>query len=374
MSSSRPTVMSVLGARPQFVKLGPVSRALRARGLREIVVHTGQHYDFLMSESFFEELELPTPDVNLGVAAPGPVRQLGEMAPELEKLMRAEAPDLVLVFGDTTSTIAAALAASYTAIPVAHVEAGMRSFVPDMPEEIARVVTDRVSSLFFTASAAAGGHLEREGLGPVHFVGDTMYDVLLRAMPGLEQAAAAVLAQRGLTRGGYALATVHRARNTDDPARLAGVLDGLGSLPLPVVLPLHPRTRAAAGRHGLADRLERGDLVTTPPLRYLETMALARHARRVFTDSGGLQKEALYLGTPCTTLRDETEWVETVECGWNVLTGADPTRIRESLDHRPPTETPPTLYGAGRAGEEIADVIAAWLRDRSALSRAEGAG
>ena len=361
MSSPPPTVMCVIGARPQFVKLGPVSRALRARGVREIVVHTGQHYDFLMSESFFEELDLPAPDVNLGIATPGPVAQLGDMAPALAERMRGEAPDLVVVFGDTTSTLAAALAASYAAIPVAHVEAGMRSFVRDMPEEIARVVTDRLSSLFFTASASAGDHLAREGLGPVHFVGDTMYDVLLEATPRLEQATAAHLERRGLTPGGYALATVHRARNTDDPARLAGILDGLGALPLPVILPLHPRTRAAAVRHGLGDRLDAGRLVTTEPTRYLETLTLARSARRVFTDSGGLQKEALYLGTPCTTLRDETEWVETVECGWNVLTGADPSKIRESLEQRPPTGEPPNLYGDGRAGEAIAEVICASL-------------
>ena len=363
MATSKPTVMSVLGARPQFVKLGPVSRALRARGLSEIVVHTGQHYDFAMSQSFFEELNLPEPDVNLGIATPGPVHQLGDMAPKMAELLEERHPDMVLVFGDTTSTIAAALAASYAGIPVAHVEAGMRSFVPAMPEEIARVVTDRLSTLFFTASAAADRHLAREGLSPTHFVGDTMYDVVRAVRPSIEAATQRHLAAHGVTAGDYALATVHRAGNTDSPERLEGILKGLSQLGLPVILPLHPRTRKAAERHGLTSLLSAGGLRTTEPLRYLETMTLVKSCRRVFTDSGGLQKEALYLGRPCTTLRDETEWVETVDSGWNVLVGADTDKIVASLDQLPEGE-PPTLYGDGRAGEAIADIIAAWFAAR----------
>ena len=358
------TIMSVLGARPQFVKLGPVSRALRARGLREIVVHTGQHYDYAMSQSFFLELDLPEPDVNLGIATPGAVHQLGDMAPAMADLIAQMRPDMVLVFGDTTSTIAASIAASYANIPIAHVEAGMRSFVPAMPEEIARVVTDRLATLFFTASAAADANLEREGLGPTHRVGDTMYDVVKAALPRIAAAREATLTRYNLQVGQYVAATVHRARNTDDAARLGNILSALGDLDLPVVLPLHPRTQKAAARHGLSRLLERGNLRIVEPVRYVEMMTLARHARRVFTDSGGLQKEALYLGRPCTTLRDETEWVETVDSGWNVLCGADPDAIRASLTAEPPSDAPPELYGDGTAGERIATVISRWFEIR----------
>lgn len=358
MSSS--TIVTVVGARPQFIKLGPVSRALRERGLREVVIHTGQHYDFSMSQSFFDELDLPEPDLNLGVASPGPARQLGEMLPALAGAFDEHRPDLVLVFGDTTSTIAAAIAASYAGIPVGHVEAGMRSFVPDMPEEIARVVTDRLSQLWFTASAAANTNLEREGLGPAQFVGDTMLDVVRGILPRLEDPSD-MESRYGVDAGEFVLATLHRANNTDDPRRLEAILDGLAKLPCPVLFPVHPRTRAALERFQLDAKLEAGHIRPLEPLRYLDTMLLARHARRVFTDSGGLQKEALYLGRPCTTLRDETEWVETVKSGWNVLSGADENRIIESLDQSPPTDEVPSLYGDGQAGEAIAEGVVAHL-------------
>lgn len=357
---SEPTVVSVVGARPQFVKLGPVSRALRERGIGEFVIHTGQHYDFSMSRSFFEELELPDPDLNLGISSPGPERQLGQMVPALGEALRDQHPDLVIVFGDTTSTIATAIAASYAGIPIAHVEAGMRSFVVDMPEEIARVVTDRLSRIWFTASNAAQDNLAREGLGPGDFVGDTMCDAVRGILPQLDTAGS-LESRLELEPEGYVLATVHRANNTDDPERLEGILRALASFPFPVVFPVHPRTRAAIATHGLEHRLHEGRILALEPLRYAETLRLARRSRRVFTDSGGLQKEALYLGVPCTTLRDETEWVETVESGWNVLAGADPDRIVSSLESVPPDGTPPELYGNGRAGEAIAERIWTWL-------------
>jgi UDP-N-acetylglucosamine 2-epimerase len=354
------TVVSVVGARPQFVKLGPVSRALRGLGIQERVIHTGQHYDFSMSQSFFEELELPEPDLNLGIASPGPVRQLGEMAPALGEAFREYGPDLVVVFGDTTSTIATAIAASYASIPVAHIEAGMRSFVPDMPEEIARVVTDRLSRIWFTASAAADENLAREGLGPTDFVGDTMLDVVESILPRLSELGELAEHHR-IQPGEYVLATVHRANNTDDPARLEGIMRALSGLPCPVVFPVHPRTRAALDRHGLAGLLEAPNLRACEPLRYVDTMMLGRHARRVFTDSGGLQKEAMYLGVPCTTLRNETEWVETVDCGWNVLVGADTDAAIASLDRIPGSAAPPQPYGDGKAGEKIAARVWEWL-------------
>jgi UDP-N-acetylglucosamine 2-epimerase len=363
MTTHASTIVSVVGARPQFIKLGPVSRGLRDLGLREFVVHTGQHYDVAMSQRFFEELALPEPDINLGITEPGPINQLGAMVTAVGRLIGERKPALLIVFGDTTSTIAASLAAAYAAIPVAHVEAGMRSFDPAMPEEIARTVTDRLARLWFTASRAAETNLQREGLGPTDFVGDVMYDVVEEAAPRLA-AGGDRLAAFGVAPGEYVLATVHRAKNTDERDRLERIMDGLAQLPLPVVFPVHPRTRAALERYGLSDRLTAGRIHAVEPIRYIDTLALAQHARRVFTDSGGLQKEAYYLGTPCTTLREETEWVETVELGWNVLVGADDRRLVETLALEPPPPTDARPYGDGRAGVAIAQRIGAWLQER----------
>lgn len=349
-------VLSVVGARPQFVKLKPVSTALRARGLAETVVHTGQHYDYEMSAAFFEELELPAPDVHLGTP-PGPTSaQCGFMIARLGEVIADARPDVVLVFGDTTSTLAGAVAGRYAGVRVAHVEAGMRSFVRTMPEEINRVATDRLSDVLFTASADADRHLAREGRPDAVNVGDVMLDVVRLVGPRTADPPA-LLREYGLAPGGYALATIHRAANTDDPARLAALLALLGGLGLPVVLPLHPRTRKAAEAAGLDALLAAPALHVTPPLPYVATIALARHARRVFTDSGGLQKEAFYVGTPCTTLRDETEWVETVALGWNVLAGADAAVARASLalPPPPPVDNP---YGDGHAALKIAAHLA----------------
>jgi UDP-N-acetylglucosamine 2-epimerase len=363
MTEPQPTVVSVVGARPQFVKLGPVSRALRRHGVHEIVVHTGQHHDAAMSQDFFRELSLPDPDVNLGIHAPGPLAQLGSMVIALGEVLADHAPRLVLVFGDTTSTVAAALAASYLGVPVAHVEAGMRSFDPAMPEEIARVVTDRLARLWFTASETAEVNLRREGLGPSDFVGDVMYDVVREAEQRLDDGNA-TMGRFGVRPGEFVLATVHRARNTDEKDRLERIVEMLTRLPVPVVFPVHPRTQQALRRHGLAERLLAGSrVIVTEPLRYLDTLALARGARRVFTDSGGLQKEAFYLGTPCTTLREETEWVETVDLGWNVLVGTEVDRALATLDMAPPPRVAPGPYGDGTAGEAVARRVRRWLNE-----------
>lgn len=360
MTESGSCVMSIVGARPQFVKLGPVSRALRRDGVREIVVHTGQHHDAAMSQDFFDEFTLPQPDTNLGIHGAGPLNQLAAMIPALGEAVARHAPRLVIVFGDTTSTVAAALAASYAGVPVAHVEAGMRAFVPAMPEEIARVITDRLARIWFTASRAAEENLRREGLGPSDFVGDVMYDVV-RAAAGRLDDGSPLLARFGVQRDRYVLATVHRAQNTDEKERLARIMEMLARLPLPVIFPVHPRTGQALRRHGLVDALARGQIRPTAPLRYLDTLALAQGARRVFTDSGGLQKEAFYLGTPCTTLREETEWVETVALGWNVLAGADVERALSTLALPPPPPPAAAPYGDGTAGEAIARRIRRWL-------------
>jgi UDP-N-acetylglucosamine 2-epimerase len=361
MAVLQSTVVSIVGARPQFIKLGPVSRALRRHGVREVVVHTGQHHDVAMSRQFFDEFSLPEPDVNLGIHVPGPLAQMGAMLPALGGIFAERSPRLVIVFGDTTSTVAAALAARYAGVPVAHVEAGMRANDPLMPEEIARIVTDRLTSLWFTASATAEANLRAEGLGPGDLVGDVMYDVVREAAPRLD-GDTSTLARLGVQPGEFVLATVHRARNTDEKGRLTRIVELLTRLPVPVVFPLHPRVRQALHRHGLAERLQAsGRVIATEPLRYLETLALARGARRVFTDSGGLQKEAFYLGTPCTTLREETEWVETVDMGWNVLAGTDVDRALATLDLAPPSPPDRHPYGDGTAGEAIAGSIRRWL-------------
>jgi UDP-GlcNAc3NAcA epimerase len=356
---SRVTVISVVGARPQFVKLGPVSRALRARGVDEFVLHTGQHYDFEMSESFFQELKLPAPDLNLGIAGATPSRQVGAMVPAVAEVIDRVRPSMVVVFGDTSSTLAAALAAAYAQVPVAHVEAGMRSFNRAMPEELNRVVVDHLSSLLLTPSLAAGENLKAEGMTPV-FVGDVMYDVVKAVAPEGE-AAAQVLRRFGVSPGGYVLATVHRAGNTDDASALEAALRILAALEVPVVFPVHPRTRKAIADAGLDPWLSRGCVRAVKPLSYLETMALGRSARRVFTDSGGLQKEAFYLGVPCTTLRTETEWVETVDLGWNVVVGTDVEKAVSTLALPPPPPPETSPFGDGTAGERIAASITRWL-------------
>jgi UDP-N-acetylglucosamine 2-epimerase len=350
-------VLSVVGARPQFVKLGPVSRALRARGIAEFVLHTGQHYDDEMSAAFFREFSLPAPDENLGVAAASPVRQIGLMLPRIADVIERERPDLALVFGDTSSTLAGALAAAGAGVPVAHVEAGMRSFDRSMPEEIHRVATDHLSSLLLTASPAAARNLRAEGLGDGVFAGDVMFDVVLESRDRA-RARTDVLERFGVAPGGYVFATVHRAANTGEGPNLGRILRLLAALGLPVVFAVHPRTRKAIAAAGLEAALDGGGVRPAGPLPYLETLALVAGARRVFTDSGGLQKEAFYLGVPCTTLREETEWVETVELGWNVLVGTDAARARATLDLPPPPPPRESPYGDGTAGRRIAEAIA----------------
>ena len=354
-------VISIVGARPQFVKLGPVSRALRARGIEEYVLHTGQHYDFEMSDSFFRELSLPAPDVNLGIAGESPARQVGAMVPAIAAVLDGVRPAMTIVFGDTSSTLAGALASAYAQVPVAHVEAGMRSFNRAMPEELNRVVADHLSSLLLTPSRSAEENLRAEGIAASVFVGDVMYDVVKSVMHDTA-AHDAVLRRHKVERGQYVLATVHRAANTDNAAALEAILTILTGLAVPVVFPIHPRTRKAIADAGLWERLERGGLIrAVKPLSYFETMALAASARRVFTDSGGLQKEAFYLGVPCTTLRTETEWVETVELGWNVVVGTDVERAVASLDLPAPPAPALNPYGDGTAGEQIAAAIARWI-------------
>jgi UDP-N-acetylglucosamine 2-epimerase (non-hydrolysing) len=310
-------ILSVVGARPQFVKLAPVAAALAAAGHDHVVVHTGQHYDPDLSEVFFTGLGIPEPDVRLGVGSGGHGAQTGAMLERLDEVFVRYAPDWVLVYGDTNSTLAGAVSAVKLHLPAAHLEAGLRSFNRRMPEEHNRVLTDHACDLLLAPGSEAAAHLAAEGLSArTVVVGDVMVDACLRARDLAERRGPAPAGGIGPD-GLYLLATVHRAENTDDPARLAAVVDALAALPLPVVLPAHPRLRARAAAHGIA--LERGAVRLARPLPYAEMVAAVLGSAGVVTDSGGLQKEAYLLGRVCTTLRTETEWPETLAGGWNLL-------------------------------------------------------
>lgn len=345
-------VISVVGARPQFIKAAPVCRALR-EGHEEILVHTGQHYDYEMSDVFFEELGIPRPDFNLAVGSAQHGKQTGEMLGLLEELFIEMLPDAVLVYGDTNTTLAAALAAAKLAIPVAHVEAGLRSYVRDMPEEVNRVVADHVSDLLLCPTRAAVDNLAAEGIkAGVELVGDVMLDAVRIFAEKADSSTA--LASQGVEPGGYFLATLHRAHNSDDPDRLSAVIRAFGRLDKPVVWAIHPRTQANIERFHLESLVaEQPGLRAIAPVPYTDTVALLKASAGMLTDSGGMQKEAYFLGVPCVTLRDETEWVETVESGWNILAGADEDAIVAAAAEREmPAERPP-VYGDGYAAEAI---------------------
>ena len=315
-------VLTVLGARPQFIKASMVSHAISSsKSLKEVVLHTGQHFDANMSAVFFSELDMQPPAYNLEIHGGGHGEMTGRMLIEIERVLQAEKPDAVLVYGDTNSTLAGALAAAKLHIPVAHVEAGLRSFNMAMPEEINRILTDRISHWLFTPTDAAKVHLEHEGASPhrIATVGDVMYDVALHHGARVH-AEGRILGKLSLAPRSYVLATVHRAENTDDPQRLAAVVTALEivATQCPVVWPLHPRTRAILGRNGQLENLSRS-IHLIDPVGYLDMVQLEKFAAVVATDSGGVQKEAFFYRVPCVTLRAETEWVELVEAGWNRL-------------------------------------------------------
>ena len=349
-------VLTVIGNRPQFVKAAAVSRLLR-RDAEEVLVHTGQHYDDSLSRVFFEELDVPRPDHELGVGGGTNTDQTARMLAALEPLMGEVGPDLVLVYGDTNSTLSGALVAAQALVPLAHVEAGMRSFDRSMPEEVNRLVSDHLASLLLCSSETAAANLRREGVaGEIAVVGDVMVDVALALQPRA-WARREPLVERGLEPGRYLLATVHRAGTVDDAERLRRLVELLGALPGPVVLPLHPRTAARLASAGLDERLrEAPGVILTDPLGYLDFTALLCHARAVVTDSGGVQKEAYLAGVPCLTLRDRTEWVETVDLGWNVLVDLDAQAARAALERPPPSEHP-ELYGDGEAGARVVEAL-----------------
>ena len=347
-------VLTVIGNRPQFIKAAAVSGPLRAVA-DEVLVHTGQHYDAALSQVFFDELALPRPEHRLDLGGGTNTEQTARMLAALGPLIAQERPAIVLVYGDTNSTLAGALAAAQAGVPVAHVEAGMRSYDRTMPEELNRVLTDHASDLLLCSSEAPAAILRGERVaGEVEVVGDVMVDVAQLLGPRAA-ARTEALEEAGVTSGGFVLATAHRAGNVDDPERLAALVALLAAVPEPVVLPLHPRTAARLDAAGLRGAL--GDVRLTPPLGYLDFTALLRHARAVLTDSGGVQKEAYLAGVPCVTMRATTEWTETVDAGWNTLVDLDAAAAVAALARTPPRERPP-LYGDGRAGERVAAALA----------------
>ena len=347
-------VLTVVGNRPQFVKAAAVSHRLRAVA-DEVLVHTGQHYDEALSQVFFTELDLPAPEHRLDLGGGSNTAQTARMLAALEPLLGREAPDVVLVYGDTNSTVAGALAAAQAQIPVAHVEAGMRSHDRTMPEELNRVLTDHASSLLLCSSEGPAQRLRDEQVqGVVVVVGDVMVDIALLLGPRARADLAPVRAA-GAEPGRYLLATAHRAGNVDDPQRLRALVELLRAMPEPVVFPLHPRTRARLEAAGLLGELG-GGVRAVEPLVYLEFTSLLANARAVLTDSGGVQKEAYLAGVACVTLRETTEWTETVDAGWNTLVGLEAGAAVAALDRAVPDERPP-LYGDGRAGERVVEAL-----------------
>ncbi len=347
-------LLTVIGARPQFIKAAVVSRAIaQHEGITEVLVHTGQHYDSNMSDVFFDELDIPTPHYHLGIGGGSHGQNTGRMLEKLDALIQVEKPDWVLVYGDTDSTLAGALSASKLHIPVAHVEAGLRSFNRRMPEEINRVLTDHVSSALFAPTVTAVKHLAKEGIvgRNVHLVGDVMYDAALFYKSRAKQPTDANIS--AWVPGSFALCTVHRAENTDDASCMKGILTGLAAAPFPVVLPIHPRTRVRLAQLGLAIPQ---NVHVINPVGYLEMVWLEMNCRLVITDSGGVQKEAYFHGKRCVTLRNETEWTELVELGVNQLVGVDPKQIAMSLNMDVDNACfhNKEIYGSGQSGLRVA--------------------
>ena len=345
-------VVSVIGARPQFVKAATISRVIGSRPeVEEVILHTGQHYDENMSRLFFEELNIPEPHYNLGVGSGSHARQTGQMLEVIESVLLKEKPDWTLLYGDTNSTIAGALAATKLHIPVAHVEAGLRSFNRIMPEEINRIVTDRISDLLFAPTQTAVTNLRNEGLEKAtRFTGDVMYDSVLFYREIMEKDPAAFTVQD--LPEVFLLATIHRAENTDHPQQMENILKAIRELPYPVLLPIHPRTKKIISRFSIPPNLRLID-----PVGYLMMLSLILKATKVITDSGGLQKEAYFLGTPCITIRTETEWVETLHDGWNTITATDPERIIRAVQLPLPKRPQSQAFGNGNAAEIIVDLF-----------------
>lgn len=350
-------IVSIVGARPQFIKAAPVSEALRKKHT-ELLLHTGQHYDDNMSRIFFEEMRIPRPDENLGVGSGSHAEQTGQILIKVEQYLMQQKPDLVIVYGDTNSTMAGALAAVKLHIPVAHIEAGLRSFNKRMPEEINRIVADSVSKILFCPTQIAVQNLAREGITEnVYNVGDVMFDAALK-FAHLSDKKAQILERLGVREKEYFLLTIHRAENTDEEENLRQIVSAMLRSPLPVIFPAHPRTRKYLKKYDLLNNLEKSSNVfLIEPVSYLEMIFLEKMAKKILTDSGGVQKEAYFYKVPCITLRNETEWVETIEDGWNLLVGANSAKIIEAMETFAPNSEQKNHYGDGKASEKIAEIL-----------------
>lgn len=346
-------IITVVGARPQFIKAAPVSRELR-KYFDEKLVHTGQHYDDNMSKIFFEELGIPLPDYNLKIGSGSHGKMTGEMLAKLEEIYINEKPDCVLVYGDTNSTLAGALAASKLLIPVIHVEAGLRSYNKAMPEEQNRILTDNISKLLLVPTVDAEKNLKNEGITEgVYNIGDVMYDAVLM-FKERSKSKEYLLKNLNLLPNEYILTTIHRAENTNDINRLKNIIEALNESKETIVLPLHPRTKKFVSDYGLTFN---ENIKIIEPIGYLEMLMLESNAKKIVTDSGGVQKEAYFMGKPCITMRDETEWVETVEVGWNVIVGTDKYAIIDAINNFNPKGEQKLIFGDGRASEKIVELL-----------------
>jgi len=350
-------IASVVGARPQFIKAALVSKELRKKHT-EILIHTGQHYDREMSNVFFTSLNIPKPDYNLGVGSGGPGEQVGKMIIAVEEVLLKEEPDAVLVYGDTNSTLAGTLAAVKMNIPVAHVEAGLRSYNRKMPEEINRVIVDHISNILFCPTKTAVRNLGKEGIRKnVHLVGDVMYDIALVMRKTAEKSR--IIKKLGMDENGYLLATIHRPSNTDSRKNLSSIVSAIINCGEKIVFPVHPRTAKCLRKYGLYNTLQRsGNVIVTPPLGYVDFQNLLIHSKKVLTDSGGVQKEAYFFTRPGIILREDTEWVEIVKDGWNVLVGANTKKIIDAINRFEPKSRHMAVFGDGNTAGKIVEILA----------------
>lgn len=350
-------VVTIVGARPQFIKAAMLSNHFKENNSKEVLVHTGQHYDSNMSSVFFNELVIPRPNYHLQVGSDTHGKQTGKMLLEIESILMKENPDVVLVYGDTNSTLAGALAACKLHIPIAHVESGLRSYNRKMPEEVNRVLTDHVSTWLFCPTHAAVKNLSNEGINKgVHLTGDIMYDALIHYQK-IALSKSDILTRLDIKPGRYYVSTIHRAENTDDKKRLKSILEALNQLDMPVILPLHPRTKERIKRFNLEHLISTKKIKVMEPVSYIDMIALQSQAKAILTDSGGVQKEAYLLGVPCITLRDETEWGETVDARWNQITGADTQKIIESVEDMYVPSNHPNIFGDGTTTKKIYEIL-----------------
>ncbi len=348
-------IISIVGARPQFIKCGPVSKELR-KNHQEILVHTGQHYDDEMSKLFFDELHIPKPDYNLGVGSGLHAEQTGKMLIKIEKILLDQKPDFMLIYGDTNSTVAGALAAAKLHIPIGHVEAGLRSFDRSMPEEINRIVSDHVSDILFAPTDTAVKNLRDEGVAKgVYNIGDVMYDALLEKI-SIAERKSAIFSKLNIKAKEYILVTIHRPSNTDEKKNLSDILSAFSKIDKTIVFPIHPRTMKFIKKYDLTDKISE-NVIITKPLGYLDFILLEKNASKILTDSGGIQKEAYLLKIPCITLRESTEWIETVRDGWNVLVGENEQKIINAVNTFLPNKKQNNYFGDGTASKKIKDIL-----------------